>query len=85
MLSCHFTARRLQRYLDADPAAPLTAAEIHRLEAHVAECVRCAGALEDFRLLRGALRGLALHVGPQPDAVDRMRQLVDDLVEGPAR
>ena len=81
MLSCHFTARRLQRYLDADPAAPLTEAEIGRLEAHLAECERCAGAFADFRALRGALRGVAQRIGPQPDAVDRMRRLVDDLVE----
>ncbi len=85
MLSCFFTARRLQRYLDADPSAPLTATQIHRLETHLAECERCAGAIADFRLLHGALHGLALHAGPQPDAVDRMRQLVDHLVHGQAR
>lgn len=85
MLSCHFTARRLQRYLDADPAAPLTEAEIHRLEAHLAECDRCAGAFADFRALRGALQTVGRHVGPQPQSVERMRRLVDDLVEGQVR
>ena len=85
MLSCHFTARRLQRYLDADPAAPLTEAEIHRLEAHLAECERCTGAFADFRALRGTLHSVARHIGPRPESVERMRRLLDDLVEGQAR
>ena len=34
MLTCHWSARRIQRYLDADPAAQLDADEIRRLEAH---------------------------------------------------
>lgn len=85
MLSCHFTARRLNRYLDADPAAPLTETEIRRLETHLAECERCAGAVADFRALRGALRGLAQRLEPQPDAVARIHRLVDDLAEGQVR
>lgn len=85
MLSCHFTARRLQRYLDADPAAPLSEAEIRRIGAHLSECERCAGAFADFRALRGTLHGVARHIGPQPESVERMRRLVDDLVEGQPR
>ena len=85
MLSCHFTARRLNRYLDADPAAPLSAAEVRRLEAHLAECERCAGLVADFRALRGALRGAARRLGPQPERVERMRRVLDDLVGGQLR
>lgn len=85
LLSCHFTARRLNRYLDADPAAPLTRAEVQRLEAHLAECERCTGAVADLRAVRGALKGLAQRVGPKPEAVARIGSLVDDLADGQTR
>jgi anti-sigma factor RsiW len=81
MLSCHFTARRIQRYLDADPAAPLDPTEVRRLEGHLAECARCSAAVEDFRALRWAMLRLSRLVGPDPRAVDRMHQVVDRLVE----
>ncbi len=80
MVSCHFTAKRLQRYLDADPAAPLDPTEVRRLEAHLAECARCATAVEDFRALRWAMLRLSRLVGPDPEAVDRLHQVADRLV-----
>jgi hypothetical protein len=38
MLTCHWSARRIQRYLDSDPATPLEPGEVRRLEAHLATC-----------------------------------------------
>ncbi len=81
MLSCHFTAKRLQRYLDADPSAPLDPAEIRRLEAHLAECARCASAVADFRSMRWAMLRLSRLVGPDPAAVARLHRVVDELLE----
>lgn len=81
MLSCHFTAKRLQRYLDADPAAPLEPAEIRRLEAHLAECDRCSSAAADFRSMRWAMLRLSRLVGPDPAAVQRLHRAVDQLLE----
>ncbi len=81
MLSCHFTAKRLQRYLDADPSAPLDPAEIRRLEAHLGECDRCASAVADFRSMRWAMLRLSRHVGPDPAAVARLHGVVDQLLE----
>jgi anti-sigma factor RsiW len=81
MLSCHFTARRLQRYLDADPSAPLAPAEIRRLEEHLSECARCASAVADFRSMRWAMLRLSRLVGPEPAAVARLRRVVDELLE----
>ena len=81
MLACSFTARRLQRYLDADPAAPLEPAEVRRLEAHLAECARCSAAADDFRAMRWAMLRLSRLVGPEPTAVERMHRVVDRLVE----
>ncbi len=80
IVACHFTAKRMQRYLDAE-AAPLKPAELRRLEAHLAECGRCATAVEDFRSLRWAMVRLSRLVGPDPGAVDRLHQVVDRLVE----
>ncbi|KGH45343.1 MULTISPECIES: zf-HC2 domain-containing protein [Modestobacter] len=81
MLSCHFTAKRLQRYLDADPSAPLDPGEIRRLEAHLTECDRCASAAEDFRSMRWAMLRLSQLVGPDPAAVARLHRTVDQLLE----
>jgi anti-sigma factor RsiW len=81
MLSCHFTAKRLQRYLDADPSAPLDPAEIGRLEAHLTECARCASAVADFRSMRWAMLRLSRLVGPDPAAVARLHRVVDELLE----
>ncbi len=52
MLTCHWSARRIQRYLDADPSAPLTPDEVERLEGHLAICEKCAEVYADHRLLR---------------------------------
>lgn len=85
MLTCHWSARRLQRYLDADPAAPLTPGEVARLEEHLATCERCAAALGEHRLLRRALSGWGRGTAVDPASVDRVRSLLDDLVEGRQR
>ena len=81
LLSCHLTARRLQRYLDADPTAGLHPDEIRRLEAHLAECARCAAAVADYRALRWAMMRLSRVTGPDPAAVARLRRVVDQLVQ----
>ncbi|MGB0101929.1 MAG: zf-HC2 domain-containing protein, partial [Nocardioides sp.] len=78
---CHWSARRIQRYLDSDPAAPLTPGEITRLEAHVATCERCEELMHQHRLLH---RAFSLWSGRpvDPASVDRMRTVLDDLTEG---
>ncbi|QYJ04161.1 zf-HC2 domain-containing protein [Nocardioides panacisoli] len=82
MISCHWTAKRIQRYLDADPSAPLTPGEVTRLEEHVAACERCREVLGQHRLLH---RALSLWTGTRPvdqAAIDRMRSVLEDLTEG---
>lgn len=74
MWTCHWSARRIHRYLDADPAAPLSAAEIRRLQAHLAVCARCAAAVEDFRGIRGALQAWTRHRTPDPARITRLRE-----------
>ncbi len=79
MVTCRWTARRIQQYLDADPSARLSAAEVARLEAHLSECERCTTLAHEFRVMRGALGRWAAASPPDPAAVQRLRTLVDTL------
>ena len=80
MLRCHWSARRIQRYLDADPVARLAPAELRRLEEHLARCERCTAVLEEHRLLNRLLGGWTELRAPDPRAVARLRATVDSLV-----
>ncbi len=81
MLTCHWSARRIQRYLDADPSAPLDPAEVRRLEAHLAHCDKCATVANEYRHLNRALARWSGQRLPDPAAVQRMYAVVDRLVE----
>lgn len=82
MLTCHWTARRIQRYLDADPSAPLSPGEVTRLEQHVATCARCQEVARQHRVLHRALSWWSGGAGTDPAAVERLRTVLDDLVDG---
>ncbi|MBC3763579.1 zf-HC2 domain-containing protein [Quadrisphaera oryzae] len=81
MLTCHWSARRLQRYLDADPAAPLPAPQARRLEQHLAVCRRCQQAAQESRLVKRALRGWSERQAPDPAVVRRMAALLERLTQ----
>ncbi len=79
MITCRWTAHRIQRYLDADPSAPLTRDEIVRLEAHLAICEKCTQVAAEHRALHGAL---ALFWGDGSTDVEsalRLRAYLADL------
>jgi hypothetical protein len=80
MLTCRWAARRIQRYLDADPAAPLRAEEVQRLEAHLAVCERCTGRVEEYRGLRRALAQWSVRRMPDPSRVARMHQAAERIL-----
>jgi len=82
MVMCHWSARRIQRYLDSDPAALLDDAEIRRLEAHLAECDKCRAATIEYRQIDSALSRWAARRMPDPDSVTHMHEVVDRLVRG---
>ncbi len=76
MMTCHWSARRIQRYLDADPAAPLAPGEVTRLEAHLAVCEKCTQTAAEHTALH---RALSLWPGrpiPDRDAVARLQAFV---------
>lgn len=66
MLTCHWSARRIQRYLDADPAALLSPAEVQRLEQHLAVCEKCTAAAQEYRGLGRVLARWSQQRLPDP-------------------
>lgn len=82
MVTCHWSARRIQRYLDSDPAALLDPSEIRRLEAHLAECEKCSAAAAEYRQIDTALSRWAWRRMPDPQSVTHMHEVVDRLVRG---
>ena len=79
MMECRHATSRLERYLDADPSAPLPDEERARLAAHLAVCARCSEKAARHRLLRTALRRLGEHRRPDDAAVARLRHLVRSI------
>jgi anti-sigma factor RsiW len=80
MVTCHWSARRIQRYLDADPAAPLQPAEVQRLEAHLATCQKCATGAEEYRGVRRALARWSQRRMPDQAAAARLRSGAERLL-----
>lgn len=82
MVTCRWSARRIQRYLDSDPAALLTDDEIRRLEAHLAQCDRCSAAAAEYRQIDTALSRWAARRIPDPQSVTHMHEVLDRIVRG---
>ncbi len=80
MLTCRWAARRIQRYLDADPSAPLAPAEVRRLRAHLATCRRCSAAAEEYRGVTRALTRWSQRRLPDPAMVARVRVGAERLI-----
>lgn len=85
MITCHWSARRIQRYLDADPSAPLAPGEVARLEAHLAICDRCSQVAEEHRILHKALSRWSGAPVDDDAALVRLRLFVNSLVEDEQR
>lgn len=81
MVTCRWSARHIQRYIDADPAAPLTSDELDRLETHLAVCERCTAAVDESRGVKAALARLADRRTPDPARVARLRLQARRLVQ----
>ena len=81
MLSCRRTRRRLQRFLDRDPSALLTPAEVTQVEKHLRGCERCTGLVEEYRALHRTLDRFGSALEPDDDAVRRVRLALDRALE----
>lgn len=80
MMTCHWSARRIQRYLDSDPDARLNIAEVRRLETHLEVCEKCNAAAEELRGIKGALSRLSQRNAPDPALVVRVRLAAAQLI-----
>jgi anti-sigma factor RsiW len=82
MLTCHWSARRIQRYLDADPSAPLTLDEVARLEEHLSACEKCSRTAAEHRALHRALSTWPGRPLPDEQSVARVRAFLDRIADG---
>lgn len=85
MVTCGWSARRIGRYLDNDPSAPLTEDEVRRLEGHLAICERCATATADQRALRHALGRWSQRRLPDDEALSRMHRTLERITSEGSR
>ena len=79
MIECQHAATRVERYLDADPSAPLREDERSRLAVHLAACDRCSIKAVHHQMLRASLRRLGEHNRPNAAAVARLQHLVHTI------
>lgn len=75
-VTCRWTARQLQRYLDADPSAKLDQQRITLVERHLATCARCTTLTAEYQHLLLLLHELGSAHAPEEHLV---RQLQDHL------
>lgn len=80
MMECRHAASRVERYLDADPSAPLRDTERLRLAIHLAVCDRCGRAAARHQVLRASLRRLGDNHRPDAVAIARVQHLVHTIV-----
>ena len=80
MWTCRWSARRIQRYLDADPVAPLSPRDAQRLQAHLATCAKCTAAAQEYRGIRRVLAAWSTRSAPDPEAVTRLRATARSLM-----
>lgn len=78
---CRRTRRRLQRFLDRDPSAPLTAAEEREVQAHLEICEKCQNLAADFTALHASLGRLGAGLAPEQDVIDRVHGFLDSIVD----
>lgn len=73
-MRCKWTTRRLQRYIDMDPAATLSAQDIIRVRAHLAECEKCSTSVDDYKRMNIALRWVGKNTAPDESSLERLRE-----------
>lgn len=82
LVTCWWTARRLQQYLDADLSMPMTHAQIQRLEEHLAECEKCASLTSEYRELAALLEHFSAALTPDPLLVRKIKTRLATIVDG---
>jgi anti-sigma factor RsiW len=78
-LHCKWTARRLQQYIDMDPAAKLSEGEITRVRAHLAECEKCSTSVADYKKISKTLRWIGESNVPDQTTLNRLKLKLDQI------
>ncbi len=78
-MRCKWTTRRLQRYLDMDPAAHLSPQEISRVRAHLMECEKCSASVDDYKRMNTALRWLGKNTVPEDASLERLKERLNQI------
>jgi len=78
-LHCHRTAKRLSRYVDMDPSAHLSDAEIERVRKHLAECEKCTSAVRDLNKIKSSLRWLGTSQLPNESSLSQLKATLAGL------
>ena len=78
-LRCKWATRRLQRYLDMDPAASLSESEEARVRAHIADCEKCSTSVADYNQINSALRRLGVSQVPDEMSLLRLKSVIDEI------
>lgn len=73
-MRCRITSRRLSRYIDRDPAAPLSASEILKVKSHLDECEKCTAAVRDLSNIKSTMRRLGSAQMPDESSIERLKQ-----------
>jgi len=79
-LTCHWSARRIHRYLDGERGVPLSADEARRLERHLQVCSHCSVAAREHWVLQRLLGGWSPRLEPDSAAVDRLTRSLDRIL-----
>ena len=79
LTTCWWAARRLDRYIDADPSAQLSTAEVQRLQRHAATCRRCAAELAERQRVHASLRRFGTRDLTEPAALERLDAVAAQL------
>jgi anti-sigma factor RsiW len=72
-MRCKWATRRLQQYLDMDPAAELSAGEISRVRAHLAECQKCGTSVAEYKKISKTLRWFGDNQSPDEATLNRLK------------
>ena len=80
VLTCIWSGRRIQRYLDADPSAPLGPTQVRRLEEHLATCEKCSAAAGEYRGLARVMACWSERRTPDPAMAARIRLTCEALL-----
>ncbi|MDO8732666.1 MAG: zf-HC2 domain-containing protein [Actinomycetota bacterium] len=80
-VTCWWTARQLQRYLDADPNAMLGQERITLIERHLATCAQCATLTAEYQQLLALLHELGATRTPDERLVRQLQEHLSVVLE----